>query len=124
MPVVVKADADLTGAIAEVPPTVDSGRSASRVATRRHAVLGRASADVLIVTGRKARALRVKRGRSRKAPAHDAFVVRGRRAVRVPIEIGLTAFDEVEITSGLREGDEILISDMRDYLHLNEIALK
>ena len=55
---------------------------------------------------------------------HEAFVVRGDRAVRATLNLGLTSFDEVEIVSGAGEGDEVLISDMREYLHLKEIALR
>jgi len=128
MPVIVKAnDVDLAGTVAEVLPTVDSGTISFNVSLdeRSHAALRpNLRVDVLVVTDRKARALRVKRGAFADGNGtHDAFIVRGNRAVRRSISLGLMAFDEVEVTSGLREGDEIVISDMRDYLHLNEIAL-
>ena len=53
-----------------------------------------------------------------------AFAIRGNRAMRMPIELGLLGFDEVEVTRGLREGDEIVISDMSDYEHLKEIRVR
>ena len=34
------------------------------------------------------------------------------------------SFDDFEVLNGLAEGDEVIISDMRDYLHLREISLK
>ena len=80
--------------------------------------------DVLIITDRKARTLRVKRGPFADNDARQAFVVRGDRAVRVPIRIGLAGADDVEVTSGVSEGDEIIISDMKDYLHLAEVRIK
>ena len=51
-------------------------------------------------------------------------MVRGDRAVRVPIRIGMAGADDVELTSGVSEGDEIIISDMRDYMHLAEVRIK
>ena len=129
MPVIVKAnEVDLDGTIAEVLPTVDSGTISFNVSLqeRSHAALRpNLRVDVLVVTGRKQRALRVKRGSLADGNGlHDAFVVRGNRAVRTSIELGLSAFDEVEVTAGLREGDEVIVSDMRDYLHLKEVAVK
>jgi HlyD family secretion protein len=129
MPVIVKAnEVDLDGTVAEVLPTVDSGTISFNVSLqeRSHAALRpNLRVDVLVVTGRKPRALRVKRGSFADGNGpHDAFLVRGNRAVRTPIELGLSAFEEVEVTGGLREGDEIIVSDMRDYVHLKEVVMK
>jgi HlyD family secretion protein len=129
MPVIVKVnDVDLEGTVAEVLPAVEGGTISFNVSLRdrSHAALRpNLRVDVLVVTDRKPRALRVKRGAfADGSGAHDVFVVRNTRAVRTPIELGLSAFDDVEVTSGLREGDEIVISDMREYLHMKEIALR
>jgi HlyD family secretion protein len=129
MPVIVKAnEVDLDGTVAEVLPTVDSGTISFNVSLqeRSHAALRpNLRVDVLVITDRKPRALRVKRGSFADGNGpHDTFVVRGNRAVRTAIELGLSAFDEVEVTQGLHEGDEVIVSDMRDYLHLKEVALK
>jgi hypothetical protein len=32
--------------------------------------------------------------------------------------------DDIELTEGVSEGDEIIISDMRDYMHLSEVRIK
>jgi HlyD family secretion protein len=121
-------DLDLNGAIAEILPSVEGGTIGFTVALqqRSHPVLRpNMRVDVLIVTGRRPRARRVKRGPFADVSGeHEAFVVRGDRAVRVTLNLGLTSFDEVEIVSGAGEGDEVLISDMREYLHLKEIALR
>jgi hypothetical protein len=42
----------------------------------------------------------------------------------VPLVLGLSGVDQVEIVSGAVEGDELIVSDMRDYLHLDSILLK
>jgi hypothetical protein len=44
--------------------------------------------------------------------------------VRTPIGLGIASFDEFEVVNGLADGDEVIISDMRDYLHLREINIK
>ena len=51
-------------------------------------------------------------------------MVRGDQAVRTPIALGLVSFDDYEVVSGLVEGDEVIISDMRDYLHLAQVGFK
>jgi HlyD family secretion protein len=81
--------------------------------------------DVSIVTARKPRTLRVRRGPfSTGEGTQDVFVVRGDRAVKTPVTFGLTGFDYYEVTNGLMAGDEIIISDMRDYQRLNGVRLR
>ena len=118
---------DLQGTVAEVFPTVENGVLNFTVALAEPSHAGLRPSlrtDVLVITERKARALRVKRGPFADNAARQAFVVRGDRAVRVPIEIGMSGADDVEVLSGLSEQDEIIISDMKDYLHLAEVRIK
>ena len=77
---------------------------------------------MLVVTDRKARALRVKRGPFADNAAGQVFVVRGDRAVRVPIRSACPASTMWKCVSGGSEGDEMIISDMRDYVHLSEVT--
>jgi HlyD family secretion protein len=129
LPVVVRFD-DVTidGRIAEVYPAVENGsvRFTVALAESTHPRL-RASlrADVQVVTERKARTLTLARGRFADGlGVRQLFVVTGPRAVRRDVTIGLTSFDEVEVLSGLAEGDEVIVSDMRDYMHLSEIGIR
>jgi HlyD family secretion protein len=108
-------------------PTVENGVIRFTVALAKSSHTGlRPSlrADVLVITDRKPRALRVRRGPFADSTDRQVFVVRGDRAVRTPVTLGLAGIDDVEVLSGLAEGDEIIISDMRDYAHLSEVALK
>jgi HlyD family secretion protein len=128
-PVMVKAgDAHLDGTISQVFPTIDNGivRFTVALTERAHPALRpNLRVDVLIITDRKPHTLTVKRGPFADGSGpRQAFVVRGTRAVRLPIELGLFGFDDVEVLSGLHDGDEVIVSDMRDYLHLKEISLK
>jgi HlyD family secretion protein len=128
MPAVIRVnDLDLEGTVTEVFPTVENGVLHFTVAFAKpsHPALRPSlRTDVLVITERKPRALRVKRGPFADNAARQAFVVRGDRAVRVPIEVGLSGVDDVELLSGAAEGDEIIISDMKDYLHLSEVRIR
>ena len=80
-------DVDLPGTVTEVLPTVENGVLHFTVALAEpsHAALRPSlRIDVLVVTERKPRALRVKRGPFADNAARQAFVVRGDRAVRMP----------------------------------------
>ena len=128
MPAVIRVnDQNLEGTVSEVFPTVENGVLHFTVAFAKpsHPALRPSlRTDVLVITERKPRALRVKRGPFADNAARQAFVVRGDRAVRVPIEVGLSGVDDVELLNGAAEGDEIIISDMKDYLHLSEVRIK
>src|SRR6185436_14594441 len=90
-------DLDLQGTVTEVQPTVENGvlRFTVALAESSHAGLRPSlRTDVLVITDRKPRALRVKRGPFADNAARQAFVIRGDRAVRVPIEVGLSGVDE------------------------------
>ena len=132
LPVIVQVgDDDLAGAIAEVSPTVDNGiiRFTVTLDERSHARLRpNLRADVLVVAARRERVRRVERGPfadgGGAGGAHHAFVMRGGRAIRTPVVFGLAGFDAIEVVTGLNEGDEVVISDMRDYLHLEEVKIR
>jgi HlyD family secretion protein len=81
--------------------------------------------DVSIVTARKPRTLRVRRGPfSTGEGTQDVFVIRGGRAVKTPVTFGLTGFDYYEVASGLMAGDEVIISDMREYQRLSDLRIR
>jgi HlyD family secretion protein len=120
-------DLDLQGTVTDVFPTVENGvlRFTVALAEASHAGLRPSlRTDVLVITDRKAHALRIKRGPFADNVARQAFVIRGDRAVRVPIEVGLSGVDDLELRSGASEGDELIISDMKDYMHLSEIRIR
>jgi len=54
----------------------------------------------------------------------EVFVVRDQIAVRQPVEIGELSISEVEIRSGLQEGDTIIISDISRFDDANKIFLR
>jgi HlyD family secretion protein len=130
MPVVVRLSDDdaLEGRVGAIFPKIENGIMTFRVtlADKSNALLRpNLRADVLVVTDRRPRALRIRKGPFIEGDGfRQAFVIRGDRAVRTPIALGLASFDDYEVVNGLAEGDEVIISDMRDYLHLKEIGIR
>ena len=129
LPVQVKVGDDtLVGTISTVLPTIQNGIITMQVALAdKSSRLLRSNmrVDVLVITGRKPKVLRIKRGPFADGDgARQVFVVRGDRAVRMPVELGLASHDDFEIVRGLVEGDEVIISDMRDYAHLKKIRIR
>ncbi len=122
-------DARLHGRVAGVSPTVEGGTigfvvqldDASNGLLRHN--LG---VDVLVVTGRRAGVLKAPRGPYLRGgdERQQVFVVEGGHAVRTDVTIGLMGHEYCEVVDGLAEGDEIIISDVRDYLHAREIRVK
>ncbi|MCB1044139.1 MAG: efflux RND transporter periplasmic adaptor subunit [Acidobacteria bacterium] len=70
----------------------------------------RVSTRILLST--RTDVLKVRRGPFLEAGGgHTTYVVRGNLAYKMPIQTGSASLTEVEIVSGLNEGDEMVISD-------------
>jgi HlyD family secretion protein len=82
--------------------------------------------EVFIISGKKENVLRLKNGAAfTGAIEQKLFVVRGEKAVKVAVNIGLTSMDYVEIlTTDLKIGDKVIVSSMTDFEHLDVIELK
>ena len=117
----------INGTISDVQPTVDAGTVRFSVALEQPAhpeLRANLRVDVLVITDHRPRAVKVKQATFPDIGGiPHAFVVQDGRAYRRPVTLGLRSFDEVEIT-GVAEGDEIVVSDMRDYAHLKEIDIQ
>ena len=46
--------------------------------------------------------------RPKKADIQGVFVIRGKKAEFVPVQTGIAGVTDIEVTSGLKEGDEIV----------------
>jgi HlyD family secretion protein len=125
---VVVNEASLAGAISEVRPAVENDVIRFTVTLDQpshRALRPNMRVDIHVITDRKPRTLIVKQGPFASGSDRvDAFVIRGDRAFKTATAFGLRGADDIEVTSGLRDGDEVVISDMRDYLHLNELEVR
>lgn len=121
----------LGGRLAQVDPTIESGTVKFTVDLddKRNAKLrNNLSVDVLVVTDSRVNALRAPKGPyAQGGAAEPVFVVQGDhpdRAVRRNVRFGLSGYDCFEVLDGLEDGDEVIVSDMRDYIHLSQVNLK
>jgi HlyD family secretion protein len=129
-PVRVKVNDELalSGAIARINPTVNNGVITLVVSLgdKSNAQLrSNLRVDALIATERKDGVLRVRKGPSMSGEGvRDIFVVRGDVALKTAAKFGVAGPDHYEVIQGLLEGDEIIISDMTDYMHVTEVKLR
>jgi HlyD family secretion protein len=81
--------------------------------------------EILIVTDEIFNVLRLKNGplisRSKK---QDVYVIGKDNAVRRRIETGLVGIDYIEVNSGLKEGERVLISSDKSFRRMQEIHIK
>ena len=79
--------------------------------------------NVRIVLDERNDVLKFERGSSIDEATRSLFVLRGNRAVRVPVELGAASVAEIEVTRGLAAGDRVIVSDMRDFDAAGEVAV-
>jgi HlyD family secretion protein len=128
-PVRVKLDDQtLDGRLASIDPTIENGAVKFKVdlADARNPRLRNAlRVDVLVVTDVRANALRVPKGPfAQGGQTEEVFVVQGDRAVRRRVRLGLTGYEHYEVLDGLAPGEVVILSDMKDYTHLEKVDLK
>lgn len=129
MPVKVKINDDLlSGRVTSILPAVQNGVITMHVGLDDKAsklLRSNLRVDVYLITAAKAEVLRVKKGPFVNGEgAHEAFVLHDGVAVKKPVRIGLASFDYYEVVEGLSEGEEVIISDMRDFIHMEEVKVK
>lgn len=119
---------DLKGTIAAVEPTVTNGTVTFYVALADNAnklLRPNLRVDVYVNTATKPNTLRVKNGPYFNSAGNDqVFVVRGDEVIQTPARIGVSNADFVELENGVRPGDVVVISDMKDYEHVKKLKLK
>jgi HlyD family secretion protein len=129
MPVRVRInDSFLEGEVSSVDPTIKDGVMTMLIALKEKAsslLRSNLRVDVLIAAERKDRVLRIKKGPFANSEGlRDVFVIRGDAAIKTSVRLGISSFEDYEVVEGLIEGDEVIISDMTDYMHAREVRLK
>jgi len=128
LPVRVLLDGEtLEGHLASVHPRIENGvvRFDVALAEPDHPRLrNNLRVDVLVVTAFRRDAVRLPQGSFAGGGAlAQVFVVEGSRAVRTEVRFGLTGHQHVEIEEGLLPGQEVILSDMSQHLHLEEVQV-
>ena len=80
-------------------------------------------ASVRIVLDERNDVLKFERGSFIDDATRALYVVRGNRAVRVPVELGAASVAEVEVIRGLSPGERVVVTDMRDFNDAPEVVI-
>ena len=115
------------GAIANIDPRIENGTVKFDVTLDQpsHRKLrSNVRVDVFVITSRRGDVLRVRRGALGASDAEDVLVVRGEELVATPVRWGLEGEETLEVKNGLREGDEIVITNMSDYAGVKKLRVK
>lgn len=118
----------LTGRLASIDPTIENGAVKFHVDlddARNPKLRNNLRVDVLVVTDSRASTLRLRKGPFAQGEGTESvFVVKGDHAVRRPVRFGLSGYDHFEVLDGLDEGEEVILSNMNDYQHLERVNFK
>ncbi|MDB5240290.1 MAG: efflux transporter periplasmic adaptor subunit [Spirosoma sp.] len=129
LPVIVRInETNLRGAIMQVKPAVQNStiRFVVNLDDNHHASLRpNQKVEVFIVTNRSAQAVRVANGPAFKGKRRQYVYVMqtDRLAQRREVQIGLTNFDWVEIKSGLKPGERVILTDLSEFDHLEQLTI-
>lgn len=120
-------EATLSGKLDRILPAVENGTVLLQIAFDHPDNAGlkqNLRVEARIVTASRSEGLRVSNGVAFKgAGLQEVFVINGDEAIKRQVSVGLSNSKYVEITSGPREGDEIIISDMADYQQLEQVDI-
>ncbi len=118
----------LRGTVSAIDPTIRDGVMTFSVALEDKAnasLRPNLRVDVFVLTQQRARALRVARGPFATGEGTlNVFVVRGARARRTQVKLGAASPTHLAVLEGLAEGDEVIVSDMTDYLHARQLRIR
>lgn len=119
---------ELRGNISNVQPAVENGTVKFSVSlSEKGSKLLRSNlkVDVFVVTSFKEKVIRVRNGPAfNGSEEQQVFILKAEGAVRRKVKTGLSNSDYIEISSGILPGETAIVSDMRDFFHLEKIKVK
>lgn len=120
--------ADLRGTISTVSPAAEKGTVAfyANLQQNHHPALrSNLRVDVFVVTSTQRNVLRVKNGAFYQGGKEQpVFVLHDGKAERRLVRFGESNLDYVQVLSGLRPGDEIVVSDMKEYQDTPSLSIE
>lgn len=107
----------LIGTVAGISPDVRNAQVTGRVrfAEQPRGLRQNQRSSVRIVLDERNDVLKVARSPFNDSETRFVYLVQDGQAVRAPVEFGAAAIGEIEIRNGLKIGDVVVLSDMRDY---------
>lgn len=121
-------EVQLRGVITQVKPAVKDGVIGFTIQldnARNESLRPNMKVEVYVVTSKSIRTLRVSNGPAFNGKQKQyVYVLQNGTAHRREIETGLANFDFVEIKGGLKAGERVILTNMNDYEHLEEITIQ
>ncbi|AMM50661.1 hypothetical protein TH61_04995 [Rufibacter sp. DG15C] len=118
---------DMRGEIANIQPKVENGIITFyvRLQEKNHPSLrSNLRVEVFVLTDFRPNVLRVKNGPFYTGAKEQAvFVVQGDKAIRRTLKTGASNFDFVELQGDIAAGEQIILSNTKEYAHLKELHL-
>ncbi|RCR70012.1 efflux RND transporter periplasmic adaptor subunit [Larkinella punicea] len=130
LPVIVKVnETNLRGLITQVKPSVKNGviQFVVQLDDNHHASLRpNMKVEVFVVTSQTAKAVRVANGPAFKGKKNQFVYILNNQGIaqRREVQVGLSNFDYVEIKSGIQPGERVIITDLSEFEHLQEITIE
>ena len=119
---------DLRGTVASISPAVEKGVVTfyATLQQAHHAALrANLRADVFVITRAHQGVLRLKNGPYYQGGQEQpVFVLAGGRAVRRVVRFGDSNTDYVQVLSGLRAGEEVVVSDTKAFTDTPELRVE
>jgi len=117
----------LRGAIVNISPAVNNGIISFDIQLNdksNAALRPNQKVDVFLITDTRNGVLRIANGAAfNGSNLQEVFVIKNGIAERRTVKTGLSNFDYIEILSGLKEGDEVITSDMASYKNVKTITI-
>lgn len=121
-------EVQLRGIITQVKPAVKDGVIGFTIQldnAKSESLRPNMKVEVYVVTSKSPRTLRVANGPAFNGKRKQyVYVLENGKAMRRAVETGLSNFDYVEIKSGLKPGEKVILTNMNDYEHLEEITIQ
>jgi HlyD family secretion protein len=125
---VVNDDSKMSGMIGSINPVANDDKIEFDVfldETEKSKLIPNQKVDIQVVTEQVFNALRIKTGNAiGKAKNQEVYVIQAGNAVKKEVEFGLVGIDYIEIRSGLKENDSVIISTITAFRHRDEIHIK
>lgn len=129
MPAIIRiGDAQLRASISNISPAINNNIVSFDLrlddkATK--ALRPNQKVDVFLITETRPKVLRVSNGPAfNGAGRQDVFILNNGIAERKTVETGLSNFDYIEIKSGLKQGDQVITTDMSAYKNYQAIPVQ
>jgi len=117
----------LRGAVVNISPAVNNGIISFDIQLNdksNAALRPNQKVDVFLITDTRNGVLRIANGAAfNGSNLQEVFVIKNGIAERRTVKTGLSNFDYIEIISGLKEGDEVITSDMASYKNVKTITI-